>query len=59
LERRLPSGPRIIGRCAKRGHSTPERAVEQDLLRRVGEVVVAADDVVIRISMSSETTARL
>ena len=38
----LPSMPWIIGTCAKRGGSCAERAIEQDLLRRVRDVIVAA-----------------
>ncbi len=36
-----------------------QRPVDQDLLRRVGDVVLAADDVVIAIPTSSTTTAKL
>ena len=41
----MPSEPRIIDRCAKVGTGSLERLVDQDLPRRVREVVVAADDV--------------
>ena len=39
------SGPRTCGTWAKAGSSCPESFVEQDLARRVGEVVVAPYDV--------------
>ena len=45
LERRDLSAPRISGRCAKIGRLGAERAVEQHLLRRVGDVVGAANHV--------------
>ena len=45
FERRALSSPRISGTCAKRGRRRAERLVEEDLPRRVGEMVVAADDV--------------
>ena len=35
----------MSGRCAKRGHRVAERPEQQDVLRRVREVVLAADDV--------------
>ena len=42
---RFLSGPRISGTCANGGGVLPKRLIQQHLLRRVGDVIVAADDV--------------
>ena len=44
-DRRCLSGPRISGRWPKRGSVAAERLEQPDVLRRVGEVVLAAEHV--------------
>ena len=45
FERRDLSGPRISGTCAKIGGWAPQGAIKQNLLRRVGDVIGAANHV--------------
>ena len=45
LLRRFLSVPRISGTCANAGTGLPERLVQQHVLRRVRDVIVAADHV--------------
>ena len=45
LLRRFLSAPRISGTCAKRGTARAERLEQQHVLRRVRDVIVAADHV--------------